>query len=320
MTACTCIRIYKPPQATECTGKPIPFSHYLHLTSSFLIQHLTRGRNPVNLPWSAAGIRAASQISFPSQPHFFWFPSLDLNVESYPICRQPLALLLGQWDDEYISISSLWLWLKGPVPWARISVLLHIQRDPSYTSFLPVHAHFNHFRFTSRMQMTGVTALCALPRKTQRSCSSCEKSEKWKKAGISLFSPNPVTYESNMRNGTKMRTIQLGQNVYARSDIWESSRKKLFCVQLQLGSLMHLHMQIWPCMCLLCTAVHLLNGILKTHTAIFRLKWPKAVLVCSICMSNIFSRLQKKYNYSAFWPQLNSCCGWKASEAAFRPS
>ncbi len=171
--------------------------------------------------------------NFPSRPRFSPFPSLDLNVESYPICRQPLALLLGQWDDEYISISSLWLWLQGLVLWARISVLLHIQRDPSYTSLPPAHAHFNHFCFTSVMQMMGVTTFSVLPRRRQEHLSQ-QLGEIWKmkKAGISLFSPNPVTYDPNMRNGMKMRTIQLGQNVYAQPDIWESSRKIQFCVQL----------------------------------------------------------------------------------------
>ena len=37
--------------------------------------------------------------------------------------------------------------------------------------------------------------------------------------GWRIFGPNPVTYNSNMRNGMQMRIIQLGQYVYAPADI-----------------------------------------------------------------------------------------------------
>lgn len=59
---------------------------------------------------------------------------------------------------------------------------------------------------------------------------------------------NPVTYDSKMRNGIKMRTIQLGQNVYAWSDTWDLSRKiVLLCSwssSTSGGSLMHMQMTV----------------------------------------------------------------------------
>lgn len=110
---------------------------------------------------TAAAGRCAALHFFPFWPHFFHpFPWLDSNAECYPICRQTLALLLGQWDDEYISISSLWLWLQGPILSAWISVLLHIQRDPSHASLLPTHALFN--------QTMGATTFSCTAKKTTR--------------------------------------------------------------------------------------------------------------------------------------------------------
>lgn len=126
---------------------------------------------------------------------------------------------------------------------------------------------------------------------------------------LSLFNPNPVMRNSNVRNGRKMRTIQLGQHVYAPSNFWESSRKAESGVQLQqqqrAGSLVHLHTEMWLCM-FSCA------GFWSEGAASFRMKWTKGaplLLTGNICTDDHVSWLWKKYGYSAFLSQFNSCCG-----------
>lgn len=139
--------------------------------------------------------------------------------------------------------------------------------------------------------MMGVTTFSVSPRQEHLSQQLWEI-WKMKEASASTFSPNPVTYDSNMRNGTEMRIIQLGQNVYALGPTFENQPGKSNSVSSCSSSdtSVGLLMQIWMCVCISCTAVLLSKVFLKT--SIVRLKWPEScsfVLVCSMCAFDILS-------------------------------
>lgn len=139
-----CIRSYcfKPDANAEYAGKhhtffPSSSFHFLFLSRHLKSWYWALKKKPINLYRSRYVCPPPPQTWLDSR--VFPFLSLQLNVESYPICRQPLALLLSQGDDEYISISSLWLRLQGPVQRARISYC--ISREIHHTQAFLQHIH-----------------------------------------------------------------------------------------------------------------------------------------------------------------------------------
>lgn len=123
-----------------------------------------------------------------------------------------------------------------------------------------------------------------------------------KEAGVSLFGPNLVTNDSNMRNGMNTRAVQLGQYVSARSDIWKSARKILVllssCSSSRSRGLAHAD----ECACAyyvqLCAFVKRISEDRCDQTE--EAESCSLVLVCSICTFDILSCLWKEYSYSAF--------------------
>lgn len=181
-------------------------------------------------------------------------------------------------------------------------------------AFPPAHAHFNHIRFTPLMQRMGGT--CCQEEDRNSSHSSYEKSDKMKEAGISLFSPDLVTNHSNMRNGIKMRLIQLGQYVYAQSDIWISARKiQFFCPAVAAAEVKGLLMQTCLCACTLCTAVHLLSGFSEVHCG--QNEVARKLFFCAgvqhLYIWCSFLPMKENTLHSVFLCKFHSCHDWEAA-------
>lgn len=119
---------------------------------------------------------------------------------------------------------------------------------------------------------------------------------------------------SDMRNGTKTRSTQLGQCVNAKAAIWKPSRKIWLCSPTvdaaEVGDLL---MHVWLSVHRSSAAVHLFKWFLKGQNE--EDKSSSSVLVCNITTFHILSCVKKLLSISLHF---NSFHGWKNSWCSYK--